>query len=187
MNHKLLFIALAVAALTLGGCKEKKPVEADIITERYVPERPQGPIAMPTDSQTVNVTWMGKPYRITVTRVPVDSMTVSDDGGQKYVDNRCRLTVRRQDGSVFTEKTFFKSTFRSYIKEPFISRGILAGLRFDEVDGSKLDFSAVVAMPDALDDLFMPLDLGIDSQGGISIKLDDDMGMRDYEDEDDNI
>jgi len=184
MNYKLSFVVFAAAAVALCSCKEKKPAQADIITERYVPQRPQAPIAMSADTETENVTWMGKPYSVTISRTPVDSMTVSDDSGQKYVDNRFHLTVKRQDGSVFTEKTFFKNSFRSYIQEPFISRGILAGIRFDEADDAKLEFSVVVAMPEAIDDLFLPLALSIDSQGGITIRQDDDMGMLDYEDTD---
>ena len=186
MHIRLSIIVLAAATLTLGGCKEKKPVAPDIIAERYVPQRLQAPIAMAADSETEDITWMGKPYSVTVSRVPVDSMTVSDESGQKYIDNRCQLTVRRQDGSVVTEKTFYKSSFSSYIQEPFISKGILAGIRFDEADGAKLEFSVVVAMPEAIDDLFLPLELTIDSQGGISIRQDDDMGMRDYENDADD-
>lgn len=183
---KLLFIPIiaAAAAITLGGCKDKKPAEDNIITTRYVPQRPQAPIAMDADSQTAEVTWLGKPYSVIVSRTPMDSVTVSDDNGQKYIDNSCRITVKREDGSVFAEKTFTKGSFLSYISEPFVSDGILAGIQFDEADGNKLEFSVVVAIPDAVDDLFVPLELGIDNQGGISIKLDDDMGMRDYEDND---
>lgn len=182
MKPTIALIAFAAGALTLGSCKEKKPVEADIITERYVPQKPQKPIAMTVEDQTVNTTWLGKPYSVTINRVPVDSLTVSDDSGQKYIDNRCRLTVTRQDGSVFTEKVFYKNTFHSYIKEPFVSKGILAGIRFTEAKGQNLEFSVVVAMPDAVDDLFIPLKLVIDNLGGIGISEDDDMGMRDYED-----
>ena len=184
MNYRLL-ITLS-AAITLGGCKEKKPAEPVIIAERYVPRRPQAPIAMEADNETENINWMGRPYSVTISRIPIDSLTVSDDSGQKYIDNQCHLTIKRQDGTVFTEKTFFKSSFRSYIQEPFISKGILAGIRFDEVEGQKLEFSVAVAMPEAVDDLLLPLELTIDSQGGISIRQDDDMGMRDYEDDDDD-
>lgn len=187
MNYKPSIIALAAAAMTLGSCKEKKPAEADIITERYVPQRPQAPIAVQAGTETVNVKWLGKPYSITISRAPIDSLTVSDDSGQKYIDNRYHVTIKRQDGSVFTEKTFFKNSFRSYIQEPFISKGILAGMRFDEADGQKLEFSVVVAMPEAVDDLFLPLTVTIDNLGGISIRQDDDMGMRGYEDEDEEI
>ena len=183
MKSSISLVTLAATLLVLGSCKEKKPAEADIITTRYVPQRTTVPIAMPADSQTVSTVWMDRHYSITVTRTPVDSLTVSDDNGQKYIDNRYCLTIRRQDGSVFTKKFFYKNSFRSYIQEPFISHGILAGIRFDEPDDQKLEFSVVVAMPEAVDDLFVPLELTIDSQAGINIRVDDDMGMLDYEED----
>ena len=40
---------LALLALTLGSCQEKKPAEEKISATRYTPTQPQGPIAMPAD------------------------------------------------------------------------------------------------------------------------------------------
>jgi hypothetical protein len=42
-------------------------------------------------------------------------------------------------------------------------------------------------MPDALDDVFIPLELVIDRQGTVSISRDDDMDMLDYDDREDNF
>lgn len=167
----------------LSACKEKKQSE-DIITTRYVPQHLEGPIAMAADSEMVNITWLNKPYTVRIIRTPMDSVQVSDDSGQKYVDNRVSMTIIRQDGSTFLDKMFTKKSFLSYIQEPFVKSGILAGIRFDEVDGSKLKFSVVVSMPDAVDDLFLPLIMAIDGDGGMSIRKDDDMGMLDYEEGD---
>ena len=117
-------------------------------------------------------------------------MTVSDESGQKYIDNRVHLAVRRQDGTAFLEKNFFKSSFTSYVQEPFKSSGILTSIRFDGVENAKLKFIVVVSMPEATDDLFIPLKMTIDGQGGLSIIHDDDMGMLDYdryEGDDDSI
>ena len=82
---------------------------------------------------------------------------------------------------MFVEKTFYKSSFSSYLQEPFSSGGILANIRFSESDGKNLKFSVIVAMPEATDDLFVSLEMDIDSQGGLSISHDDDMGMLDYD------
>ena len=176
----------ALLALTFGSCKEKKPTEERIIATRYTPKQPQGPIAMPTDSQTVSVEWQGNTYNVSIVRTPLDSVMVTDDNGQKYIDNRCQLTIKRQDGTEFLKRTFLKGSFLSFVKEPFHSSGILGGMCFVEVDKARLEFSAVVAMPDAADDLFIPLKVLIDAQGGLSISPDDDMGMLDYEDVDEN-
>jgi hypothetical protein len=184
-QQSLLLLALSVSIfMALGACKEKKQQEETIITTRYVPHHIQGPIAMPEDSQTVNVTWLDRLYSVTIVRTPIDSITVADDDGQKYIDNHICLTITRQDGTVFTQKSFTKKTFSSYIAEPFTTGGILAGIRFNDVDGTALRFSVAVAMPEAADDLFVPLDMKIDNFGSINIQKDDDMGLKDYDDTD---
>ena len=179
-------VILALIALTFGSCQEKKPSEEKIIASRYTPKQPQGPIAMPADSQTVSVQWQGSTYNVCIVRTPIDSVMVTDDNGQKYIDNRCQLTIKRQDGTEFLKRTFLKGSFLSFVKEPFRSSGILGGMCFVEGDKACLEFSAVVAMPDAADDLFVPLKVLVDAQGGLCISPDDDMGMLDYEDVDEN-
>ena len=55
MKH--LFPLILVAGLVVfGACKEKKE-STDIITTKYVPKKPQPPIAMPSETITKNVTW----------------------------------------------------------------------------------------------------------------------------------
>lgn len=171
-------IMMVVGIMMLGACKEKKQTE-DIITTHYTPKQPQGPIAMTADSQHADITWMSKPYRVNIVRQPMDSVMVTDETGQKYIDNRVKVTIVRGDGSVFTDKTFTKSSFLSYIQEPFRKGGILAGIRFDEVVKQGVKFSVVIAMPDAVDDLFIPLEMTIDSDGGLGIRKNDDMNLRD--------
>jgi hypothetical protein len=112
---------------------------------------------------------------------------VKDEYGQPYIDNRVSLTILRQDGSVFFKKEFTKASFSSYIDDTFRNNGILAGIQYDEIDDKGLEFSVVVGMPDALDDVFIPLELVIDRQGAVSISRDDDMDMLDYDDREDNF
>lgn len=183
MKNATLALVLATSTILLGACKDKKEKGTDneIIATHYIPKRPQGPVAMPADNQTVNVKWLGSNYQVTVVRTPLDSITVSDTSGQKYNDNRCSVKIKREDGTVFVEKTFYKSSFSSYLQEPFSSGGILANIRFSESDGKNLKFSVIVAMPEATDDLFVSLEMDIDSQGGLAISHDDDMGMLDYD------
>lgn len=171
--------------VVLGACKEKKQ-STDIITTKYVPKQPQDPIAMPADTQTKNIEWQGKPYTITIDRVPVDSLPqVKDENNQPYVDNRVKLTIMRADGSAFFQRTFTKASFNTYIDDSFRKNGILAGFRYDEVENSGIEFSVVVALPDAIDDVFVPLELVVDRQGGVSITRDDDMDMLDYDERND--
>ena len=184
MKH-ILPLILVAGLVVLGACKEKKS-STDIITTKYVPKEPQAPIAMPVDVQTKNIEWQGKPYTITIDRVPVDSLPqVKDENNQPYVDNRVKLTIMRADGSAFFQRTFTKASFNTYIDDSFRKNGILAGFRYDEVENSGIEFSVVVALPDAIDDVFVPLELVVDRQGGVSITRDDDMDMLDYDERND--
>ena len=149
MKRYIPFI-MVVGILAFGACKEKKESK-DIITTKYVPKKPQAPIAMPVDTKTTHITWQDKPYTIQIDRV-------SDD------------------------RVFTKASFSSYIDDTFRNNGILAGIQYDEIGDRGLEFSVVVGMPDALDDVFVPLELVIDRQGAISISRDDDMDMLDYDD-----
>ena len=186
MKQILLIMVLAAGTMMLGGCKEKKQT-GDIITTKYVPKKPQPPIAMPQDRQVLNVGWVGRNYEVAIVRTSVDSLPmVADDTGQKYIDNSVTISIKRADGSMFFEKTFVKGSFASYIDANFRKNGLLASIRFDEVDGPEMEFSVVIGLPDAVDDVYVPLELTINSQGGISIKQDDDMGLRDFDDDGDD-
>ena len=186
MKRLLPLVILGASAVMLAGCKEKKQSE-ETITTHYVPYKLQAPIAMAEDNQQASAQWMGKSYHVSVSRQPLDSVMVSDDRGQKYKDNRVKIIVTRPDGSVFTEKAFTKSAFMSYIQEPFKSGGILAGIRFENAEAKGLKFSVVVAMPDAVDDLFVPLEMTIDADGGLGIRQDDDMNLIDYDVDDEGV
>jgi hypothetical protein len=182
---RILPLVLMAALVVLGACKEKKP-STDIITTKYIPKKIQDPIAMPAEKDTKNIEWQGKPYTIIVDRVPVDSLPqVKDENGQPYIDNLVKMTIVRSDGSVFFERLFTKASFNSHIDESFRKNGILAGIRYDELAESGIEFSVVIALPDAVDDVFVPLELIVDRQGGVSISRDDDMDMLDYDERND--
>ena len=185
---RLFSLVLAFVIMMLSACKEKKQTD-DIITTKYVPKQLQAPIGMPADKQVQTVEWGGAAYQVSVSRVAADSLPmVKDEAGQKYKDNRITVSVTRQDGSSVLKRTFAKSAFTQYVDEVFRKNGILASIRFDEVDNGKLEFSVVIALPDAIDDVFIPLEMTVDRNGIINIREDDDMDMLDYvEDEDEGV
>ena len=185
MKRYLPFIMIA-GLIAFGACKEKKQ-STDIITTKYVPKKPQPPIAMPSETTTKNVTWMDKPYTVVINRTASDSLSqVKDENGQPYIDNRVELVVTRADGSVFFKKEFTKASFNSYIDESFRKNGILAGIQYDELDEKGMEFSVVVGLPDAIDDVFVPLELVIDRFANVTISRDDDMDMRGNDDDDED-
>ena len=171
MNKNLIALMLTSICLmgAVSACKEK-PKSDDIIVAKYVPETLKDPIKLPVDTRRSDVQWLGKNYVITIEREPADSLPMlTDETGQQYVDNRVRLTVSRDDNSVFLRKTFTKESFASYIEADFRQKGILENIVFHETDNQQLKFGVVVSRPEN-DDLFIPLDMWIDRQGGLLIK-----------------
>ena len=185
---RLLPLVLVLGTMMLSACKEKKQTD-DIITTKYVPKQLQAPIGMPADSLSQTVIWGNGTYNIYVAREASDSLPMmKDESGQKYKDNFITVSVSRQGGSSFFKRTFTKGSFTQYVDVVFKKNGILANIRFDEVDDGKLKFSVVVALPDAVDDMFVPLEMTIDHNCVINIREDDDMDMLDYvEAEDEGI
>lgn len=184
-----LFMATGIMMLGAVACKEKKQSEPDIITTKYVPEKPQAPIRMSVDQRQTDIKWLGRQYVVKVQRTPVDSLPmVADETGQKYIDNKVTLTIMRSDSSVFFSKTFLKSSFSSYIDNDYQKRGVLENIVFHEVDDNELEFSVIVSHPDA-DDEYIPLEMNINGQGGIHIErgnLFDERDDDDFDDEDDD-
>lgn len=181
---------LAITGLVvLAGCKEKKQSQ-DIIAPPLEVKKPSAPIRMQPYSDQRSVQWLGKEYKIEVKRTPDDSLRmVKDETGQKFVDNRIALVVRRTDGSVAIQKAFTKAAFENYIDASFRKQGILEGLVFDKVDGQQLAFAASVCLPQT--DEYIPLEVRIDNFGNIIIKRDSEMdtygGTVDAEAEDDEV
>lgn len=185
MKQIIVCLTLVAGMMMLGACKEKEK-SGDIIAPKYVPKTLEAPIKMAEDHQTDNVTWQGNPYTIDIFRMPADSLQkVQDDNGQQYVDNLIDVKIVRKDGSKFFHKSFVKNSFSAHLDEPFKRNGQLVSIRYNEVDNSALEFSVVVGMPDAPDDLFVPLKMTIDRQGAVRVEKDDDMDMLDYDDDDD--
>lgn len=183
MIQILICVSLVAGMMMLGACKEKKQTD-DIITSKYVPKALVDPIRMGEDRQTNTVVWQGSPYRVDILRLPADSLPkLTDDNGQQYVDNLVDVKISRQDGSVFFHRSFIKAAFSGHLDEPFRRNGQLVGIRFHEVDNSALEFKVVIGMPDAPDDLFVPLEMVVDRQGAIRVEKDDDMDMLDYSDD----
>ena len=182
MKQMLLYTLLAAVIMTMGACKEKKQMPDVLITDKYEPKKLQAPIRMPENNQVNTVNWQGHPYQVEIRRVADDSLAMlKDDNGQEYVDNRIDLTIKRQDGSVFFSQIFTKSSFVACLEEPFRGSGQLTSIRFDSVDNSAIEFTVVIGLPDAVDDLFVPLEMTVDRQGFVKIEQDNDMDMLDYD------
>lgn len=175
MKADYLLIA-AVGIMMLGSCKQKQ-APTDIIVAREEVRKPQAPIRMQDYRQEQNVKWNGKDYIVVVERTPADSLPmVEDEIGQKFVDNKIALTIRRSDGSLFFSRNFTKNAFAAYLNDDYRSTGILEAMIFDEVDDGLLEFAVSVAHPQSEDE-FIPLEVKIGPDGSISIKRDSDIDV----------
>jgi len=178
----------AAALVVLTACKEKKQTQ-EIIVPRQEVRKPGAPISMQVYKQSNDVKWNGKTYHIEIVRTPVDSLPmVKDEIGQKYVDNRIKLTISLQDSIIFYRKSFSKESFASYLDDDYYRNGILEAMIFEEVTDDKLSFAVSVAHPQA-DDEFIPLTMKLDRDKGLSIKRDNDIDTRGQgtEEEDDGV
>ena len=183
MNKQTTILALA-AMLALTGCKEKKQSQ-DIIAPRVEEVKPSGPVRMQPYNDQREVQWLGKIYKVEISRTPSDSLPkVKDETGQQFVDNRISLVIRRSDGSVAISKTFTKASFDAYIDAHYRKSGILEGLVFDEVDDQNLEFAASVSLPQT--DEYIPLEVTIDNFGNVKIERDSQMDTNGADDDDDD-
>ena len=186
MKSKLT-IALLTATTLIAGCKEKKQTQ-DIIAPRVEIKQPSGPVSMQPYNDTRNINWLGKTYRVEVSRTANDSLPmVKDETGQTFVDNLITLNIIRADGSVAISKTFTKDSFDAYITSNYRKDGILEGLVFDEIDGQQLEFAASISLPQT--DEYIPLEVKIDNFGNVKIERDSEMdttGMGDLKNDEES-
>jgi hypothetical protein len=129
---------------------------------------------MPADVRQDTVAWLGRNYQVNIERVAIDSVTVKDDTGQQFVDNRITLSIVREDNSVFFKHQFTKTSFASYLDDAFKKNALLSNMIFHKAEGNELHFAVTVSMPDS-DDEFIPLDLTVTNLGNISIERDSNL------------
>lgn len=167
----MLAAVLALGLLT--GCKQKKQSD-DIIVRKTEAPKLQAPIKMQEYNQVKDVKWLDREYQVDIRRVADDSLQmVKDETGQKFVDNRIRLKVLRQDGSVFFDHTFTKASFSDHLDDDYRETGILEGLVFDRVDDYNLIFAGSVCHPQT--DEYIPLVITLSNFGDVSISRDTQM------------
>ena len=159
------------AALLLGACGGKKSSGGDIITTDYETPKLQEPISMNVVQESREVQWAGgRSYHLQIYRLPADSLPkVSDERGQKYVDNQVKISITRPDGSTFFDHTFTKASFAGWLDSDYRVNGLLEDIRLFRADDDELLFTAAVNHPAASDDEAVVLRLTVDRQGGISI------------------
>jgi hypothetical protein len=178
-------LSIVLGTTMLAGCKQKKQSE-DIIVRKTEAPKPQAPIRMQEYNQIKDIHWLDREYQVNIRRTADDSLRmVKDETGQKFVDNRIRLQVIRQDGSVFFSQSFTKATFSEYLDDDYRQTGILEGLVFDRVEGNYLRFAGSVSHPQT--DEYIPLVIKVSNFGDVAISRDTQMDTNGSEEEQNSL
>ncbi len=182
---RYLFILMAAATM-LTACQEKKQSTVIIAPKPEAP-KPSGPVVMQDMNAQNDVEWIGKTYKVVVSRkVDRELPMVEVEQGKKAYDNRINLRILRPDGSEFFNRDFTKQAFASCLDEPTKKNGVLLGIVLDRADGDNLIFAASVGSPDVLSDEFIPMVLTVTRMGDVSIKRDTTMDTSNGQDQNDD-
>lgn len=171
--RRFLLLAFAVLlTMSFTACKDKKE-NKDIITKMPAKVQKQtGPKTMSTgEIPPRNINWMGDNFTIRIYRITDKSLPLIEDAsGNKYYDNKVRVSITRKDGSSFFDKVFTAGDFKKYTNSNVTKKWGLTGLNFDTIDGDKLLFAIAIGSPDEMaDNEFVPLTLVVDSHGGTDV------------------
>ena len=168
----MLLLAAAVMMM-LTACKDKKQTNENIITTDYeIPKPSEAPVVMGATTDRADAEWVeGRHYTVTVTREAADSLPkVTDEIGQKYVDNIVRVKVMRADSTVFFNRSFTKSAFVGWLDSDYRKNALLEGIRFLKADGDSLVFVAWLNYPQSGDDEAVELLLTIGRNAEVNIQ-----------------
>lgn len=173
MNRVICFIAAAIIIGTTTACKEEKKRD-DIIITKVERKAPTGPISMQEYTQVTDVEWNGETVVCEINRKPDTALpTVTNENGQKFVDNKINLKIKYQDGNTLFEKVFTKNDFSAALDDDYRKNGVLEGLVFDKKENGQLKFAASVSLPQT--DEYIPIVLLVSKNGAVNISRDTQM------------
>lgn len=182
MKRTILMVA-ASALLVLAACQQKKAGNPDIITTDYEAPKPVAPISQDAMSDKMTVKWVdGRNYEIVVNRTPVDSLPmVTDEIGQRFIDNVIRVKVLRADGTKFFDRQFTKRAFLNWLDKEYKKSAVLEGIRFLKADTAGLEFVAWLNSPGAGDDEAIELRMTVNRNGEVNIQPHNENDREDLE------
>lgn len=183
---RILFI-LAASAMLAASCGEKKQT-TEIIAPKPVQKAAAAPVKMQGYENNENVEWLGKTYKVVVSRrTDTEMAMIEDETGTKYYDNRISLKVMRPDGTVFFSREFTKNDFSGYIDAAYLKHSALLGLVLEKAEGDNLQLAASVGSPDMLSDDYVPMLITLSRMGNITMKKDTRIDASDVPEEEDGV
>ncbi|MBR4924418.1 MAG: DUF4738 domain-containing protein [Prevotella sp.] len=169
---KYFGIALLTSLCLFSACKEEKKT-TDIITQKPIIVKKQGPVALEATDNTDAVQWLGKTYTVEIHRRSDKSLPLTrDESGAEYYDNRIEVKIIRPDGTEFLNREFTKQSFSSYLNESTLKDGALLAVVYNEVKDDHLLLAASVGSPDAMSEEYVPFVITISRMGDIRIERD---------------
>ncbi len=176
MNHKnVIAIVLLASLVTACGPKQSQTETRSAAVENTEAQPRRTPEFRLRDSLQVG----SHKWVYNILRQPDDSLEiVTDEDGQRYVDNFYQLDITR-DGHDFFSKRLTKATLQSRLSAQFRQYGILDGLRFNRYEDGKLYFSICVSYPES--DEYAPFLLIIGPDGSHVFENDELLDLGDIE------
>lgn len=131
--RKLVYWLLLPLAVAVSACGGKKGTDNQSLLARIDSIDAHGLQRMQTSKSETNFKFKGKEYHSFVSRTPDESLPhVTNEMGDTYVDNKIVLRLTRGNETVLN-KTFTKNDFSSVVDAKFLSKSILEGLVFGDI------------------------------------------------------
>lgn len=173
--YKILSVAAVVLMTISCGNSNNNDVQTD---KRYleIVDEETGICSLSSYSENDSLEIKGDSYKYTYYFHDVDSLPhIVYNTGTEYRDNEVQLTIMRNNSTSFTHKTFTKYSFKSYIPDEIFEQSGLIGFTYnvDRLIREEYDALYFIATIGNLDDseaIAYPLEIRIDTDGGMTIK-----------------
>lgn len=169
MRTTFYIAALSFSMLLISCGNKPKESHSNEILYSMQEESADGLQRMQSSRVEQDVVWNGKNYHIVINRVANDSLPkIKDEAGDVFVDNTITLSIKRNKGERFFDKTFTKKSFASVLDDKFVFHAMLEGMVYDKVTDQGMIFAASVSYPQS--DLFVPVIITIAPNGTMTLR-----------------
>lgn len=164
----ILTAAAALALSSCGGGNTAGQADGYYMASREDSVSAQtGTRSLQTIEAQLDTAYAGRRFHSYVVRRADESLpTVTDDDGNRYLDNRITLRLTSGQEKVL-ERDFLKTDFAKYLDSTFLKNSILEGLTFDRIVAGGLQYAASVSYPES--DLYVPFNVLVTPRGSVSI------------------
>ena len=166
----LTIIAIAILTVSCGkNAKQNNDTKPERVVETVNKET--GIISLTDYSHEDTLSIRGTKYTYKFSFQAVDSLEhIKNTQGLEYLDNVVNLTILKGE-EVVTKRTFYKSSFKSYVPSELWQNSGLVGFSFNFVrqERDAFYFIATIGDPDETADISYPLEIRITTDGGMTI------------------